>query len=72
MLTLLFLSRVRGRKPRILSETASEYLEVTSIKAHSVDLSTAWPRGVHPVDEFLLIVKVDVDDVVEALIGEII
>lgn len=48
------------------------YLEVTSIKAHSVDLSTAWPGGVHPVDEFLLIVKVYVDDVVEALSGEII
>lgn len=50
----------------------SKYLEVTSIEAHSVDLSTAWPRRVHPVDEFLLIVKVYVDDVVEALIGEII
>lgn len=48
------------------------YLEVASIKAHSVDLATTWPRGVHPVDEFLLIVKVYVDDVVEALSGEII
>lgn len=46
------------------------YLEVTSVKAHSVDLSTAWPGRVHPVNEFLLIVKVYVDDVVEALSGE--
>lgn len=48
------------------------YLEVASIKAHSVDLAPTWPRRVHPVDEFLLIVEVYVDDVVEALSGEII
>lgn len=47
-----------------------QYLEVTSIKAHSVDLSTTWPRRVHPVNEFLFIVKVYVDDVVEALSDE--
>lgn len=55
----------RNRNPAEL-----DYLEVTSIKAHSVDFSTAWPRRVHPVDEFLLVVKVYVDDVVQALSGE--
>lgn len=43
------------------------YLQVTAIETHSVDLPTVWPARVHPVDEFLLVVKVDVDDVVEAL-----
>lgn len=68
-----FLSCVWGAKPINLLHfdiTELGYLEVTSIKAHSVDFSTAWPRWVHPVDEFLLVVKVYVDDVVEALSGE--
>lgn len=43
------------------------HLQVTPIETHSVDLPTVGPGRVHPVDEFLLVVKVDVDDVVEAL-----
>lgn len=43
------------------------YLEITPIEAHSVDLSTTWPGWVDPIDKFLLVVKVYVDDVVEAL-----
>lgn len=43
------------------------YLQVTPIETHPVDLPTVRPGRVHPVDELLLVVKVDVDDVVEAL-----
>lgn len=43
------------------------YLEVTPVEAHPVDLSTTRPGRVDPIDEFLLVVKVYVDDVVEAL-----
>lgn len=43
------------------------YLQVTPVQTHSVDFPTVGPGRVHPVNEFLLVVKVDVDDVVEAL-----
>lgn len=71
-LNVCFVSCVWQQDPKSIRGGAWiwRYLEVAPIKAHPVDLAPTWPRRVHPVDEFLLIVKVYVDDVVEALSGE--
>ena len=43
------------------------YLEVAPVETHPVDLSSAGPGRVHPVDELLPVVEVYVDDVVQTL-----
>lgn len=50
-----------------VSAGGPRYLQVAPVQAHSVDLSTTRPGWVHPVDEFFLVIKIQMDDVVEAL-----